>query len=121
VRWWWVLPAVLLGVVVGLAGLVVHRHAVWLGGWPLPWGVALAVAAPAAVGFGLGGRPPALVGYLLGWLSVVTAALGEGPGGDFVLLSDVLGWGFLGVTLPVIAVVLALGAAPRGGGRDGIR
>jgi hypothetical protein len=118
VRWWWVLPAVPLGAAVGLAGLVVHRHALWVGGWPLPWGAALAVAAPAAVGIGLRGRPSALVGYLLGWLSAVTAALGEGPGGDFVLLSDVLGWGFLGVTLPVIAAVLAVGAASRRDGRE---
>jgi hypothetical protein len=119
VRWWWVPPAVVLGAAVGLTGLVVHRHALWLEGWPLPWGLALAVAAPAAVGVGLRGRQPAQLGYLLGWLSVLTVALEEGPGGDFVLLSDVLGWGFLGVTMPVIAVVLGVGAVPRRRSREG--
>jgi hypothetical protein len=110
-RWLWALPAVLLGGLLGVAALAVHRHAVWVGGWPLPWGVLLAVAAPAAVGVVLRRRPAALLGFLLGWLVLVLAALGDGPGGDFLLLSDVLGWGFLGASLVLIAAVLLLGAA----------
>lgn len=110
-RWLWALPAVLGGGLVGVAALAVHRHALWVGGWPVPWGVLLAVAAPTAVGLALRPRPAALLGFLLGWLLPVLGALGDGPGGDFLLMSDVLGWGFLGASLVLITVVLLLGAA----------
>jgi hypothetical protein len=113
-RWLWAVPAVLCGAALGLAGLAVHRHAVWIAGWPLPWGAVLGVAAPTAVGLGLRRRTPALLGFLLGWLLLVTAALSDGPGGDFVLLSDPLGWGFLAASVLLIAVVLAVGATSRG-------
>lgn len=96
-----------------MAALVVHRHAVWVEGWPIPWGALLAVAAPVAVGLGLRGEPPALLGFLLGWVAVVLAALGDGPGGDFLLLSDVLGWGFFAAAAIATAVVLGLGLRPR--------
>ncbi len=110
-RWLWALPAIVLGGVVGLSGLAVHRHAVWVGGWPLPWGALLGLAAPTALGLWLRGRTPLVLGYALGWAVVVLGALGEGPGGDFLLMSDVLGWGFLGSSVLLIGVVLALGAA----------
>lgn len=109
-RWWWALPGLLLGSGVGLAALVVHRHAIWVQGWPLPWGAALAVAAPTAVGLGLRGRGPALLGFVLGWLLVLLGALGKGPGGDFLLMSDVLGWAYLGTSVLVSGVLLGLGA-----------
>lgn len=107
------MPAAVLGAAVGVAGLLVHRHALWLEGWPLPWGVLLAVAAPTAVGLALRARTAALLGFLLGWLLVVMAALGDGPGGDFLLLSDVLGWGFLVASVLLMTVVLVLGATYR--------
>ncbi|MDQ4007092.1 MAG: hypothetical protein M3211_03210 [Actinomycetota bacterium] len=111
-RGWWALPAALLGGVVGLVALVVHRHAVWLpGGWPVPWGVALAVATPTAVAVAMRGRNPALLGFLLGWALPVLVALGDGPGGDFLLMSDVLGWGYLVSTVLAIAVVLVVATA----------
>jgi hypothetical protein len=110
-RWLWALPAVLAGGLVGVAALVVHRQAVWVGGWPLPWGVLLSVAAPTAVGLALRPRPALLLGFLFGWALLVLSALGDGPGGDFLLMSDVLGWGFLGTTLVLITVVLLLGVA----------
>jgi hypothetical protein len=110
-RWLWALPALLVGGLVGVAALAVHRHAVWVGGWPLPWGALLAVAAPAAVGVVLRRTPAALLGYLLGWLVLVLRSLGDGPGGDFLLLADLLGWGFLVASLLMVATVLLLGAA----------
>ena len=119
-RWWWAPPAALLGGVVGLVGLVVHRHALWLpGGWPLPWGLGLAVAAPVALGLALRGRNPALLGFLLGWAVPVLFALGDGPGGDFWLMSDVLGWGYLAATVLAIAVALVAGTAAAGHARPG--
>ncbi|MGH3317653.1 MAG: hypothetical protein ACRDO0_16055 [Nocardioidaceae bacterium] len=112
-RWWWALPAVLLGAGVGLAGLVVHRHAFWVANWPVPWGALLGVAAPTVIGLGLRRRTPLLLGYLFGWFLLVTVALATGPGGDFMLMSDVLGWGFLSASLVLMAVVLIAGARAR--------
>jgi len=112
-RWWWALPGVLLGAGVGLAGLVVHRHALWVAGWPVPWGALLGVAAPTVIGLGLRRRTPLLLGYLLGWFLLVMVALATGPGGDFMLLSDVLGWGFLAASLLLMGVVLVAGARAR--------
>jgi hypothetical protein len=112
-RWWWALPAALLGAGVGLAGLVVHRDALWFAGWPLPWGALLAVAAPTVVGIRLRRRAPLLLGYLAGWFALVMVALVTGPGGDFMLLSDVLGWGFLVTSLALMGFVLVMGARAR--------
>lgn len=114
-RWLWALPAFLFGGGVGLSALAVHRHAIWVAGWPLPWGALLALAAPTAVGLWLRGQVPVLLGFLLGWLLVVLGALAEGPGGDFLLVSDVLGWGFLGASVLLIGVVLAVGVAAHRG------
>ena len=110
-RWLWVLPAVLFGGCVGVSAVAVHREAVWVGGTPLPWGAVLAVAAPTAVGLAFRTRTPVLIGFLLGWLCTVLGALAEGPGGDFLLLSDLLGWGFLAASLVMVGLVLAVGAA----------
>jgi hypothetical protein len=112
-RWWWALPAVLLGAGIGLTGLVVHRHAFWVAGWPVPWGALLGVAAPTVIGLGLRRRTPLLLGYLLGWFLLVMVALATGPGGDFMLLSDMLGWGFLAASLALMGVVLVAGARAR--------
>ena len=113
-RWLWAIPAVLFGGLVGLEALVVHRDAVWVGAVPLPWGALLGIAAPTAVGIALRGRPPLLIGFLVGWLLVLWRALGGGAGGDFVLMNDVVGWGFLGANLLVFGVVMfAVGASQR--------
>jgi hypothetical protein len=121
-RWWWALPAALLGAGVGLAGLVVHRDAFWVAGWPVPWGALLGVSAATVVGLRLRRRAPLLLGYLFGWFLLVMVALVTGPGGDFMLLSDVLGWGFLAASLVLMGVVLVAGArARRGAGRPAER
>ena len=113
-RWLWTVPGVLLGGLMALEALVVHRDAVWLGAVPLPWGALLAIAAPIAVGIALRGRPPLLLGFLAGGLLVLWRAVTGGGGGDFVLMNDVLGWGFLGANLLVFgAVLFAVGATQR--------
>jgi hypothetical protein len=113
-RWLWAIPAVLFGGLVGLEALVVHRDAVWVGAVPLPWGALLAIAAPTAVGIALRNEPALLLGFLAGWLLILMRALGGGAGGDFVLMNDVVGWGFLGANLLVFGVVMfAVGATRR--------
>jgi hypothetical protein len=112
-RWVWLFPSILLGGCVGVSAVAVHREAVWVGGSPLPWGAVLAVAAPTAVGLALRRHTAVLLGFLLGWLFTVLGALAEGPGGDFLLLSDPIGWGFLAASVLMVVLVLAAGAAAR--------
>jgi hypothetical protein len=119
-RWLLAIAALLLGGLVGLAALVVHRDAVWVGAVPLPWGAVLAVATPTAIGIALRRRPALLLGFLGGWLLIIWAAIGGGPGGDFLLMNDVLGWGFLGANLLIFGIVMfAAGAARRADARAG--
>ncbi len=54
------------------------------------------------------GTKPQVLGLLL-----VLVALATGPGGDFMLLSDLLGWGFLVTSLLLMGVVLVAGARAR--------
>jgi hypothetical protein len=65
------------------------------------------------VGLRLRRRAPLLLGYLAGWFALVMVALVTGPGGDFMLLSDVLGWGFLVTSLALMGFVLVMGARAR--------
>jgi hypothetical protein len=110
-RWLWLFPSIALGGFVGVAALAVHRDAVWLGASPLPWGAVLAVAAPTAVGLVLRTHTLVLLGFLFGWLATILGSLSEGPGGDFLLVSDPIGWGFLGGSVLMVTLVFALGAA----------
>jgi hypothetical protein len=112
-RWLWAIPAALFGGLVGLDALVVHRDAVWVGAVPLPWGALLAVAALVAIGIMLRDWPPLLLGFMAGWLLVLWRALDGGPGGDFVLMNDVVGWSFLGANLLVFGVVMFAAGATR--------
>jgi len=109
------------GLAVGLAtavcGLVTYRH-VWRDGpVPLPWGLVLALVTVAVVvrAAGLVAGPPALVGVAGGWFGAVLWLQTPGPGGDFLLVSDALGYGYLyaGMLLVVLAVVAGLVSAGR--------
>lgn len=112
-RWVWLFPSIVLGGCVGVSAVAVHRDAFWVGASPLPWGAVLAVAAPTAVGLALREHTPVLIGFLFGWLSTVLGSLAEGPGGDFLLLSDPIGWGFLAASVLMVVLVLVVGAATR--------
>jgi hypothetical protein len=97
-----------LGGVVGLAALVVHRDA-------FPLGLALAVGTTLAVSWWLVGssRPRAGASYSLGWLAVLAVAVLGRPEGDFVVVTDVAGYTLLACAFAeVVAAVVSL-AAPR--------
>jgi len=94
--------AVLLGVVVGAVGTVLHRSS-------RPWGVvvclllvlAASVAARAWAGW------VASLGLLVGLFASVQVLSGRGPGGDVLVPAD----GSIGWVWAVGALLVALGAA----------
>jgi hypothetical protein len=96
------LGAVLLGVVVGAVGTVLHRSI-------RPWGVvvclllvlAAAVTARAWAGW------VASVGLLVGLFATVQVLSGRGPGGDVLVPAD----GAIGWVWAVGALLVALGVA----------
>ncbi|MEU4388061.1 hypothetical protein [Promicromonospora sp. NPDC023805] len=100
------LLAVLLGVVMGGLGTVVHRFGDE--SWYLGLALALALTAAAGVlarawaGYGT------LLGFGVGWVAMVQALSLPGSGGDVVVPAGVLGmvWSYSGVA--VLAVVAFL-------------
>lgn len=94
----------LVGVVVGLIGTVVHR-------WDQPWGLVLALGAVLASGV-LARAWAGWAGMLLVGLGVVTtvAVLAvRGPGGDVLVAAEPVGYVWYAGAL----VVLLAGLAPR--------
>jgi hypothetical protein len=97
----------LLGAVVGLAAVAVHREAP-------PWGLLLAMATTFAVPARLLASPRVAIrrtgaSYVAGWLVVGAVVLPGRPEGDYALASDLegfvlLGAGFLLVVVGVVSV-----------------
>ena len=101
---------VLVGVVVGLAGLLAHRHAARPSGVLLPWGLLLGLATAYAVIRALSVTPVAVRGAGAcgaGWVMAVVAAQVARPEGDFLVAGDPLGMGF--VFGGMLAVAVAVG------------
>jgi hypothetical protein len=113
------LALLVLGAVAGFAGTFVSRH-LWLlggpGGLPVPWGLALTVAASLGLFLG-GGRLLASNGVLvaaLGWLAPVVVFMLPRVEGDVLLAQDGRGIGFLfaGVVGAAVAFGRALTRGP---------
>lgn len=85
------------GVVIGVCSLLVHRHAWWLNGVPLPWGLVLSLATDylcvraAAVVRGLAGA----ASLAAGWVAVLLGTLAGRPEGDYLIAADLRGYGYL--------------------------
>ena len=112
--------SVVLGAVSCLAGAVVHREAVFAGGYAvLPYGLVLAVATTWSVGkamrdvFGAAGG----LSVVVGWLAALSWLLLGRPEGDFVVANDFLGWGLLAGGVIVLGWLVASSVA-RTGDRD---
>jgi hypothetical protein len=100
--------AVLIGAVVGVLALGVHRD----GGSGRPWGLLLAVAGSAAASVVLSAVSEsrgAVLGYGLGWGAVVLVALAGRPEGDYLVAADALGWGFVIAGCGAVVIVTAVG------------
>ncbi len=99
-----------VGFATAVCGLLVYRH-VWRDGpVPVPWGLVLALSTLVVVvrAAALVGGPAAVLGAAAGWFGAVLWLQSPGPGGDFLLVSDALGYGFLyaGTLLVLLAGVL---------------
>ena len=96
------LGALLLGGVVALAALMVHRSA-------FPWGLLLALATSVSVPWRLlcSRLPRTGTTYAVGWLVVLGVALGGRPEGDFVLAGDLEGYALIAASLAVLALGVA--------------
>jgi hypothetical protein len=109
-----------LGAVSCLAGAVVHREAVFVGGFAvLPYGLLLVLATTWSVGRamrqvfgGLGG-----ICFAGGWLTAFSWLLLGRPEGDYVVANDFLGWGLLAGGVIVLGLLVASSVA-RVGARD---
>ncbi|MGJ9414242.1 hypothetical protein ACHAAC_16185 [Aeromicrobium sp. CF4.19] len=109
----------LLGLVTGILGAVVHRHAHDLGGVDVPWGLVLALAATTAVAWAGAGLVRAGAAWFgLGWTLMVLLQQSASPG-SYLVAGDVLGWTFLVLGLGGIALVVAMHPGPPGTRRRG--
>ena len=98
------LGAGLVGALVSLAALAVHRSGP---GW-----LVLAAAASLAAGWWLRGTPrrPLAASYALGWLVVFGVAVAARREGDYVLATDLAGYALMAVAFAMVA--LAVSALP---------
>ncbi len=106
--------ALVVGVVSGVAGTLLHQH------W---WGLALTLGTALVV---LAWLPPGVgrVAFALGWcLPVLRGAIAR-PAGGFLIGADAPGWSFLAGSLVMLVAALVTVWSPRGhvedpGVRDG--
>jgi hypothetical protein len=103
------LGAGLVGALVSLAALAVHRSGL---GW-----LALAAVVSLAVAWWLRGtaRPLLAASYALGWLAVFGVAVAARREGDYVLATDFAGYGLMTVAFAMVALVVSTlpGRKPR--------
>ena len=105
------LAALVVGLVSGAAGTLVHQH------W---WGLLLALGAALVT---LAWLPPGgpRLAFAAGWCVPVLRGALERPGGGFLIGADAVGWSFLaGSAVLLVAAVATAGAGrrtPEVGGR----
>ena len=98
------LAALVVGLVSGAAGTLVHQR------W---WGLVLALAAALAA---IAWLPAGVVrlAFAVGWCVPVLRGALERPGGGFLISADAAGWSFLaGSAVLLVAAVATAGAGRR--------
>ncbi|MGY4643504.1 hypothetical protein [Cellulomonas sp. URHB0016] len=98
------LVALVLGVVVGTVGTLMHRSA-------QPWGVVvcLVLVATAGVVARAWGGWPTLGTYAVGVLAATQLLAREGPGGDVLVPADqAIGWVWIAGSVAVLVIVAAV-------------
>jgi hypothetical protein len=104
------LAALVVGLVSGAAGTLLHQH------W---WGLLLALGAALVT---LAWLPPGgpRVAFAAGWCVPVLRGALERPGGGFLIGADAVGWSFLaGSAVLLVAALATAGAGRRTTGADG--
>ena len=103
--------ALLLGLLVAVASVAVHRTA-------FPLGLVVALTTTFAVAWRLlrSSGPRTAASYVAGWLAALLLAVLGRPEGDFVLASDLPGYALMVAALPLVVVGLVglTGDARRG-------
>jgi Family of unknown function (DUF6113) len=101
----------LLGAVVALAAVIVHR-------WSFPLGLALAVTASVATPARLAAsrHPRTSATYVGGWLLVLAVVIAGRPEGDYAIAAD--GEGYALMATGLVLVVVALVGLTRSGDRE---
>lgn len=103
--------ALLLGATVALSSVAVHRSEL-LG---VPAGLLLAVGASGMLALVLRSIGRVGASYVVGWLVLLGLALTGRPEGDFVVASDLRGYGLMAAGLALVVLgVTALPARPAG-------
>jgi len=105
-----------VGVIIGLAGAIVHRDAFRPAGVLLPWGLVLTLATAFSVTLAAArlARTPGVIGVPIGWVVALLWLQQGRPEGDTVLVSDFLGnaYVFGGMVVLAIAVVRGMAEPP---------
>ena len=98
------------GGVVGLLGTVVQQGVLYIGSFPLPWGIVLALALVVTFLVGLrlsfDSRWPAIAG-LIGILVVTLILLGETAGGSILIPANLWGTAWSAAPGVIGAIVVA--------------
>jgi hypothetical protein len=105
-----------LGVIIGLAGAIVHRDAVRPAGVLVPWGLALTLATAFSVTLAAArlAHTPGALGVPIGWVVALLWLQQGRPEGDYVFASDFLGnaYVFGGMVVLALAVVRGIAEPP---------
>ncbi len=105
------LVSALLGLAVGVAAVFLHRSAAGL-----VLGLGTTVLTMRALRHW---APPAVVGFAVGWLAVLLAALGGREEGDLAVATDTVGWVLVGGGGVVLVTAILWGGTPRERSRAG--
>jgi Family of unknown function (DUF6113) len=104
------LGCVVVGALVALASVVVHRSA-------FPWGLLLALATTVAVPWWLlvSPWPRTAASYVVGWLVLLGFVVVGRPEGDYALASDLQGYSLMvaGMVLVLMGIVALAGGRRR--------
>lgn len=109
---------VLLGAILAFACVLAHRHALYVGSVPLPWGLLLSVGTTYAVvragAYLDGGAAAGAVAVGAGWVLVVIVASRPRADGDYLLAGDWVGYALIlgGMAAAAAAIVRAVNDPP---------